>query len=261
MASWLSRGYAEGVQVHLAVTLVLAACAARAQSEPAQTIAAYEPPPGMQWVSPACRRVPCQLAPDPNQDPIKPFKNQEELKKAMRDQEDITGPGSAVDLGDGRYAVKTGNGKAVIGGLCDGSSCSGMPLDMSSIPGLQAKFDARSAEDAAQGGTALLNPDRPSAGAARPGYEDGRSVASMFDIGGQGAPRDADGQEIIDVDGDAAVGKHDGFTFIMTARNAALLPKFRPKKGDVFALPGEIPDPDAGAPAVPPLTRAERNDD
>lgn len=33
-------------------------------ANPAQTIAAYTPPPGQKWASPDCQRIPCALAPD-----------------------------------------------------------------------------------------------------------------------------------------------------------------------------------------------------
>ncbi|MDP3544098.1 MAG: hypothetical protein Q8T11_16650 [Elusimicrobiota bacterium] len=137
-------------------------------SNPAETIAAYTPPPGREWASPDCQRIPCRLAdapssssprpapgagavesglpydqqpgfigppaPSRNQGP-QPFTDENSFRQAMREQENLT-PGKVVDLGNNTYAVDTGDGNYSIGGLCSGAPCSGMPKPADQIPGL-----------------------------------------------------------------------------------------------------------------------------
>ncbi len=113
-----------------------------------ETIAAYNPPAETQWASPDCQHVPCALK---DNDPIKPFKDSAELKKAIDEQKKLTPDAKIIDMGDGRYAMDLGNGKVTLGGTSDGvNGISSMPRPMSAVPGLKEKFAAQEAKDTAQ---------------------------------------------------------------------------------------------------------------
>ncbi|MBI2789109.1 MAG: hypothetical protein HYX59_10545 [Elusimicrobia bacterium] len=154
-------------------------------TNPAETIAAYNPPPGTQWASPDCTHIPCRLADSPaapaasgqtlagrsyedepgfigppspfrNQGP-QPFADESSFKQAMKDQEAVT-PGKVIDLGNNTYAVDTGDGNYSIGGLCSGAPCNGLPKPADQIPGLA---DALQAANSLNSGGKSLNNDNP----------------------------------------------------------------------------------------------------
>lgn len=155
-------------------------------TNPAETIAAYNPPPGTQWASPDCTHIPCRLADSPtgpaspsgqtlagrsyedepgfigppspfrNQGP-QPFTDESSFKQAMKDQEAVT-PGKVVDLGNNTYAVDTGDGNYSIGGLCNGAPCNGLPKPADQIPGLA---DALQTAHSINSGGNSLNGDNP----------------------------------------------------------------------------------------------------
>lgn len=52
-----------------------------------EQIGAYTPPPGREWASEICQHIPCALK---DSDPIKPFKNTEELPEAVTEQKKTT---------------------------------------------------------------------------------------------------------------------------------------------------------------------------
>jgi len=151
-------------------------------TNPAETIAAYNPPPGTQWASPDCTHIPCRLADSPTGTgavesglpydqqpgfigPPSPFKNQgpqpftdeNAFKQAMKEQEEVT-PGKVIDLGNNTYAVDTGDGNYSIGGLCSGAPCNGLPKPADQIPGLA---DALQAANSLNSGGKSLNNDNP----------------------------------------------------------------------------------------------------
>lgn len=151
-------------------------------TNPAETIAAFTPPPGTQWASPDCTHIPCRLADSPaasgqtlagrsyedepgfigppspfrNQGP-QPFADESSFKQAMKEQEELT-PGKVVDLGNNTYAVDTGDGNYSIGGLCNGAPCNGLPKPADQIPGLA---DALQAANSLNNGGNSLNNDNP----------------------------------------------------------------------------------------------------
>lgn len=157
-------------------------------TNPAETIAAYTPPPGQKWADPACNHIPCKLADEPvvldeivvtgrrtgpgsyedepgfigppspfrNQGP-QPFSDDSAFKQAMKDQEAVT-PGKVVDLGNNTYAVDTGDGNYSIGGLCNGAPCNGLPKPADQIPGLA---DALQVANSFNSGRNSINNDNP----------------------------------------------------------------------------------------------------
>lgn len=289
----------------LTIALALTASAARAQfcppsesscqtdfmngaakNDPTQTIAAYDPPPGQTWASDTCRHVPCAIVPDPAQ--------------TQKAKPEVQGPPSMEAFDNG---VLKGNLLRFPDGTvtyCFDNSCSTRltpdqakayldkkAADDANKKVFAAKNDKSGGEGAGHVATASTHnkPTTPADDgdtttpvANNPGYEDGKSVASMFDIsgagkigsgsqdaqsdqgdqGGKGAPTDANGQPVILVDGNIEVGKHDGFTFEKTVRNAMLLRAFSVKTAGAFS---KAPDPDAETPIKPEPTRAATNSD
>lgn len=258
-----------------------------AKNDPTQTIAAYDPPPGQKWASDSCRHIPCAVVPDPNSD-------------KADNTPDIQGPPSMKPFDNG---ILKGNALYFPDGTvsyCFDNSCSTRmsPAEAKAYLDKKATDDANKKAFSASGkdikddkpndkgglkttatdngshkgaGDDATTPDKTSV-KNNPGYEDGKSVASMFDIGGageigsggQGDPRGKDappgtnGQSVILVDGNTEVSKHAGFTFTKTARNAELLREFSAKTAGAFTAP---PDPDAGTPINPKPTRAATNSD
>lgn len=178
-------------------------------TNPAETIAAYNPPPGTQWASPDCTHIPCRLADSPtgsgavesglpyDQQPgfigppappksqgPQPFADESSFKQAMKDQEAVT-PGKVVDLGNNTYAVDTGDGNYSIGGLCSGAPCNGLPKPADQIPGLA---DALQAANSLNSGGRSINNDNPNGFTA----SSNKQTPSMNNAGQTGDQSQAD---------------------------------------------------------------------
>jgi len=141
-------------------------------SNPTETIAAYTPPPGVQWASPDCQRIPCRTVGSPGGDvpydqqpgfigppappkvnagppPFPPEVFQQELANAQAES-----PNPVIDMGDGRYGAVLEDGTVAVCGL---GQCA-MPRPASDFPGLEAKIqDARQQAASINSGMNSLN--------------------------------------------------------------------------------------------------------
>lgn len=145
-------------------------------SNPAETIAAYTPPPGTQWASPDCTHIPCRLADSPGTGatesglpydqqpgfigPPAPPKNnlppafdakdfQKELAEARADNQY-----PIVDLGDNRYGVVLDNGTVSV---CGRGQCT-MPRPAAEFPDLPERLQAAQSLNS---GAGSINNDNP----------------------------------------------------------------------------------------------------
>lgn len=141
-------------------------------SNPTETIAAYTPPPGTQWASPDCQRIPCRTVGSPGGDvpydqqpgfigppappktpsgppPFPPELFQQELANAQAQS-----PNPVIDMGDGRYGAVLEDGTVAV---CGQGQCA-MPRPASDFPGLEAKIqDARQQNASINSGMNSLN--------------------------------------------------------------------------------------------------------
>lgn len=160
----------------------------RGATNPAETIAAYTPPPGREWASPDCQRIPCRLADPPPTDEIvvtgrrptaptesglpydqqpgfigppappsgpsmpPPFSSaefQRELADARSDNQH-----TVVDLGNNRYGVVLDDGSVSV---CGRGQCS-TPRPASEFPDLADRIQAATSLNS---GAGSLNDDNP----------------------------------------------------------------------------------------------------
>lgn len=160
----------------------------RGATNPAETIAAYTPPPGREWASPDCQRIPCRLAdpvvldeivvtgrrnpaptesglpydqqpgfigpPAPPSGPSLPpafsaADFQRELSAARSDSQN-----TVVDLGDNRYGVVLDDGSVSVCGM---GQCAA-PRPASEFPGLADQIQAA---NSLNNGAGSLNDGNP----------------------------------------------------------------------------------------------------
>ncbi len=152
-----------------------AACTAylmstRGATNPAETIAAYDPPPDMEWADPRCQQIPCRVVPRTDeivvtgrrnptaydQEPgfigppappkaksnlppaFSPAEFQRELADARAQNEDSGSGYTVVDMGDNRYGVVLDDGSVSVCGL---GQCT-MPRPASEFPNLADQIQA-----------------------------------------------------------------------------------------------------------------------
>lgn len=219
-----------------------------ASSNPAETIAAYTPPEGVQWASPDCQHIPCKLAEKPDaaagETPAAPSNLkgpppfdakdfQKELANARAD-----GKNTIVDLGDNRYGVVLDNGDVSV---CGPGKCAA-PRPAGDFPGLAAKIqDARQEAASINNGRGSINDGNksspggrgpvslassaPSTDGRNAAREQGAEIASnQAGLNGEAAPASggtpggaagAGNQAVIKVDGAVAKAEaaKNGYTY------------------------------------------------